>query len=404
MANYSSTNRPAYVWDATNSVWVPIGTGPHTHSVADVSNAVTLGGGSVIQPGNANVKGLAIAGAASQTANLQEWQTSGFTPVAYVDPSGNFSTTGSITSNNNYYAGKNLILNGNFDVWARGTSFVYTSSTAFSADHWYDWAASNNSRQSFSSVPEIPGGKYFLRSAGGAAGGYHALQNLIEDGHTYLSGQTVTVSFWAKAFAGGPFNMAVFTALNNDQQLISNTFTITSTWQKFTATYNIPVYNNSGALYRYLRFYVESGNSITLDLAQVQMEIGSVATPFTRFGGTLSNEVSACQRWYQRVTTALNYGYLANIGYGCSSTVFRTTFSTTTPMRVPPTAIEYAALGIDNGGSVLSVTSASIFNSGLQTIAIQANVASGLSQGVAYALTATSVAANSYLAVSSEFV
>ena len=40
MANYSSTPRPAYVWDGVNNQWVPIGVGAHTHTTSDVSNLV----------------------------------------------------------------------------------------------------------------------------------------------------------------------------------------------------------------------------------------------------------------------------------------------------------------------------------------------------------------------------
>lgn len=32
MATISNTSRPGYVWDATDNVWYPIGTGPHTHA------------------------------------------------------------------------------------------------------------------------------------------------------------------------------------------------------------------------------------------------------------------------------------------------------------------------------------------------------------------------------------
>jgi len=42
----------------------------------------------VITPSTASTKGLVIKAAASQSANLQEWQTSNGTAVSYVSPSG----------------------------------------------------------------------------------------------------------------------------------------------------------------------------------------------------------------------------------------------------------------------------------------------------------------------------
>ena len=330
MATFSSTNRPAYVWDATNSVWVPIGTGPHTHSVADVSNGVTTGGGSVIQPGNANTKGLAIAGAASQSANLQEWQTSGFTPVAYVDPAGNFSTTGSITSNNNYYAGKNFALNGGFDVWQRGTTF--TSIVGYGPDRWFSFANDNMSRQSFTAAsPEIPNGLYYLRYTNVQTGGYHYMENRIENGHNDLSGKTVTISFWARSNTSNSFTLSMLTALTNDTQLFSAGFPVTPTWTKFYATFTLPTINYA-ATYRYLRIG-GAPEAAGWDIAQIQYEIGSFPTQFTRTGGTIAGEIKECQRHYYQTPTYVTASYSAyNTG-----NMITTPFFFPTKMRIAPT-------------------------------------------------------------------
>jgi hypothetical protein len=47
----------------------------------------------VIQPAAATTIGLVVKGAASQSANLQQWQTSSGTVVAYIDASGNLVAT-----------------------------------------------------------------------------------------------------------------------------------------------------------------------------------------------------------------------------------------------------------------------------------------------------------------------
>lgn len=257
-------------------------------------------------------------------------------------------------------AGKNFIINGNFDVWSRGTSFVYTSSPLWNADRWYDWAASNNSRQAFT-ASEVPGAKYFLRSAGGLAGGYHSLQQSIEDGHILLSGQTVTLSFWAKVNSGSSFILEAFTGLSNDQQIVGTTFTVTASWQKFTATFNIPTYNNSLATYRYLRFYIESGNAITLDLAQVQLELGAVATTFSRAGGTLDGEIQACQRFYWRSS---NTSGAACIGQGVMYTANAAliTVRHPVPMRVAPTAVESGSVQVSDTVNALGLGSGITIN------------------------------------------
>jgi hypothetical protein len=94
---------------------------------------------------------------------------------------------------------------------------------------------------------------------------------------------------------------------------------------------------------------------------------------------------------------------VANIGYGCNPSVVRTTFSIGTPLRATPSSVDYANLYTDDGGAVTSVSSVSIFTSGPQTIGIQANSSgSGITKGVAYALTAGPTASASYLGVSAE--
>jgi len=62
--------------------------------VADThTQYVKVAGGSIITAGTSSTKGLVVKGTTSQSANLQEWQDSTGTVVAYVDPSGNFSAT-----------------------------------------------------------------------------------------------------------------------------------------------------------------------------------------------------------------------------------------------------------------------------------------------------------------------
>ena len=60
MATISNTPRPGYVWDATDNVWYPIGTGPHSH-------ADYITSGSAINPNIVDAKGDIIAATAADT-------------------------------------------------------------------------------------------------------------------------------------------------------------------------------------------------------------------------------------------------------------------------------------------------------------------------------------------------
>lgn len=60
MATISNTPRPGYVWDSTDNVWYPIGTGPHSH-------ADYITSGSAINPNIVDAKGDIIAATAADT-------------------------------------------------------------------------------------------------------------------------------------------------------------------------------------------------------------------------------------------------------------------------------------------------------------------------------------------------
>jgi len=239
---------------------------------------------------------------------------------------------------------RNKIINGNFDVWQRGTS--QTSAAFGSADRWFcDHVGSTKtaSRQMFTlgqtDVPNSP--KFFMRhvvTSVAGAGNYCLMWQKIENVEI-LSGKTVTVSFWAKAdsakniavefeqsFGTGGSPSGVVSGIGS--QLIA----LTTTWARYTATINIPSIagktlgtdDNNCLL---LLFWFDAGSnwnsraaslgqrSGTFDIAQVQVEEGAVATPFEQrpFG----MELALCQRYYQeskniltlfRATTSGNFG------------------------------------------------------------------------------------------------
>jgi hypothetical protein len=103
---------------------------------------------------------------------------------------------------------RNAIINGNFDIWQRGTSFSNPIGGAYLADRWlhgFDGTGSTRtiSRQSFTlgqtDVPNEP--TYFLgynQSVAGTGATVTNIQQRIEDVRTF-AGQQVTLSFYAKA-------------------------------------------------------------------------------------------------------------------------------------------------------------------------------------------------------------
>jgi hypothetical protein len=221
---------------------------------------------------------------------------------------------------------RNAIINGNFDIWQRGTSS--SSSGYVAADRYSNLVGGSSctmSRQAFTlgqtDVPSEP--TYFCRMAVtsvAGAGNYAILAQPIEDVRTF-AGQSATISFYAKADAsktialelrqdfgsGGSPSLAV-------DSIGAQKFTLTTSWQKFTATISIPSISgktigtdNNSKLDMNIWFDAGSNfnsrtntlgqQSGTFDIAQVQVEQGSVATPFE--ARPIGTELALCQRYYE---------------------------------------------------------------------------------------------------------
>ena len=226
------------------------------------------------------------------------------------------------------FAFRNKIINGSFDVWQRGTSLTSGSGARYLADRWTNGSAGTTytaSRQSFTlgqtNVPGEP--EYFHRSVVTSVAGASnnaTLHQHIESVRT-LAGKTATLSFYAKADAAK--NIAVefyryFGTGGSPSTSVSfgvTTCALTTSWQKFTVTVNIPsiagkTIGTDRNDYLTVYFWLDAGsnnnsrtNSLgqqsgTFDFAEVQFEEGSVATPFEE--RPIGTELALCQRYYER--------------------------------------------------------------------------------------------------------
>ena len=222
---------------------------------------------------------------------------------------------------------RNRIINGNFDIWQRGES--QQSSGYGSADRWQNYHSGSTktaSRGAFTvGQTEVPGNpKYYLHHEVSSVTGAGNLVLLIQriEGVQTLAGQTATVSFWAKAdsnkniateflqnFGSGGSPSAAVTTIG------VTTHNLTTSWQKFTATVSIPFISgktigsdNNDWIGLYFWFdagsnYNSRTNSLgqqsgTFDIAQVQLEEGTVATPFEH--RPIGTELALCQRYFEK--------------------------------------------------------------------------------------------------------
>jgi len=196
---------------------------------------------------------------------------------------------------------KNLLINGGFDVWQRGTSFTSTSVNEYSADRFRTEGyglSTTISRQSFTAgqtdVPNFP--TYFCRVATStvSAGQFWGFQQRLETPQVMSYGQTVTVSFWVKATTGTLASGAFTYGLDSSK---SSSPALTTTWQKITNTFTCGLSGNYSSFYL---VYLGAGSAaISVDIAQVQLELGSVATDFEH--RSYGEELALCQRYYQKI-------------------------------------------------------------------------------------------------------
>jgi hypothetical protein len=274
---------------------------------------------------NANA---AIAGTKiSPNFGSQNVVTTGDAQVKDVVATGNVQA-GSI--NGGPLAGfKNAVINGNFDIWQRGTSFT---GFEYGADRWLNvrvGTACTMSRQAFTlGQTDVPGEPtYFCRMAVTSVAGAGNASNLtqrIEDVRTF-AGRQVTVSFWAKADAAKPiaieFAQGFGTGGSPSSQVSGigvTKVTLSTSWAKYTVTVTLPSIsgktlgsdNNSTLIFRITFDAGSDFNAITdslgqqsgtFDIAQVQVEAGPVATPFER--RPIGTELALCQRYYYASTT-----------------------------------------------------------------------------------------------------
>jgi len=254
-----------------------------------------------------------------------------------------------------YGMARQAIMNGNFDIWQRGTSASVVDVLAlYRADRWVDYADKNGgtlptltrSRQLLTSG-DIPNAFYFTRLATNGAGtslgvySYHAFQEKIENGTRNLCGvgKKVTVSFWARSSITNKKicptlwqNYGTGGSPTAQEIILGTPITLTSTWTEYTATFTtntlvgktfgtnvddcliLNLWHMWGSAYgnSYIQTgvtaetYVGAGN---IDIAQVQLCAGDVALPFQP--KSYEEELRACQRYYENCYTRA-YGYGVN--------------------------------------------------------------------------------------------
>jgi hypothetical protein len=288
---------------------------------------------------------------------------------------------------NIHTGGRNVIINGAFDIWQRGTA----GTGGYLADRWtFNQAGGGvvaQSQQSFTAgTAPVSGyeGTYFLRANITTAYTDSNITQRVEDVRT-LAGQTATVSFFAK----GPASSSLLVRLSQNfgsggsasVSTTAGTANLTTAWQRFQFTVAIPSISGKtlGASSRLETIFGTGSQTGAFDLWGVQLEAGSVATPFRRHAPSLQGELAACKRYYWRSSgTAINSQH--GVGFCWTTDSANVQIKIPTTMRTTPTSLEYAnVIILDSGfggGGTQTLTLVST-ESGPDVPVLQTNNATG---------------------------
>jgi hypothetical protein len=276
---------------------------------------------------------------------------------------------------------RNRIINGAMAVWQRG---ITGTSGYTSVDRWQ-----GGSTATFNQSTDVPSGfKYSLSFSIASAAYVTAIQN-IESVNCYdLSGRNVTVSFWAKN-SSGTSNLAVELLYANSSDNFSGVTSIaiqdvtagspSSSWTQYTTTFtSLPTGVANGLQVRISRQNGASA-SITL-LTGVQLEAGSVASPFER--RDYGRELQMCQRYCVVYGGDSLYERIAMVDVVNAASTNGTIYPPVT-MRVTPTlAVNSASnFAIYSRNVITTCTSVNIQFSSRQVVTVEPLVASGLTTG-----------------------
>ena len=311
-----------------------------------------------------------------------------------INNSGHVTVDGVAMPSSGPLSNRNLIINGAMQVAQRGTSSTstgYQTVDRFTVSR--NGVSVTQSQETLSSGdPYDEGFRYFLRytnTATNSSGAsfveisqYIESQNVAQSGWNYKSSSSyITTSFWVRSSLAGTY----YVHYNNDDVTTfvhNKAFTLSSnTWTK--VTHSIPgdsscVFNNDTGrglrvviVPHYGTDYTDSSSqtdawftrttsnyspdfaqnwsnsaSATFDITGLQLEVGSVATPFEH--RSYGDELARCRRYYYKIQAKASNtsGFFAN-AHNRSTTSALGVTQFPVEMRTSPTALEQSGTASD---------------------------------------------------------
>jgi hypothetical protein len=284
---------------------------------------------------------------------------------------------------------RNKIINGSFTVNQRGITTVTPASGDYTADRWVvgatvasKFSISISTAGSTGVAAGISGGALTATSLSpytvGVSETFNVQQriegyNIADLAWGTAAAKTVTLSFYVQSSLTGTFGGAIRNSATTRSYPFTYSIPAASTWTKISVT--IPG-DTTGAFSDWLTttglglsviFSLGTGatlsgtagawagtnynsatgavsvvgtNAATWVIANVQLEVGPVATPFEQ--RPIGMELALCQRYFYAYTCDTSGAGDFGIGYLRSTTSFVTSIKMPVPLRVKPTTLTFS--------------------------------------------------------------
>jgi hypothetical protein len=285
---------------------------------------------------------------------------------------------------------QNAFYNSGFDIAQRGTNFTGLSAVDYTLDRWAYWSTTGGqsnyaSQQSVGNLSVTPNqalrycGRFGRTSGTTNTGLRIAFQTLETNDSIRFAGQTVTMSFYARAGAdysatskalqvyltSGTGTDQIMYAFTGSASVATSTVTLTTGWQRFSIT-GLVATNVTELANQFI--FAPTGTAGAADyfeITGVQLEVGSVATPFNRMNSSIQQELITCQRYLPAMSGATN----SILGFAYSTTGSQIFIKLPTTARVAPTGITVnptltANYALVNQGFTSGTPTAIAFNAG----------------------------------------
>jgi len=310
---------------------------------------------------------------------------------------GNTATINSMTPTADSLQGfRNRIINGDMRIDQRnaGASVTLTGGTRFPVDRFgaVEDTDGEMTAQQDSSAPVgfVNSVKFTTTTADASLGAsqYVVVRQRIEGTNAAdlawgtANAKTITLSFWVRSSLTGTFGGALSNSAFNRSYPFTYTISVADTWEQKSVTIagdttgtwltttgiGIQVAwglgvgsDNSGTAGSWggAGYFSATGATsvigtlnATFYITGVQLEVGSVATPFER--RPYGTELALCQRYYAKMVSDSAFTSLG-FGQAASTTVANIFLKYPTTMRASPT-ISISNMGVGDGGSPVAAT------------------------------------------------